>query len=140
MSQLGLLATSVIFPVAAFVANMYLRSAKGLAHSTGADFLMLLAVFDLTVLAAYEDFVPFIADPTIRSDIIVIHLLFLLVTALAYLFSVISVETRVVASYDFESRVFRSDPKFPFLLWGAAWVLVTTIVGAHIWVYLSSAN
>lgn len=137
MGQISLFVSVIIVPTSAFVANAVLRYGRGVAQSAAADLLLLLIVFDATVIISSEEFKPLVASPELRTGIIAVHVGLLFIGLIAWISSVTLVERRIGSAFDYKTRKY--VPGFPIICWIGSWVIAATLVGAHVTVFTYTA-
>jgi hypothetical protein len=133
VESLPLIIAGVLVPLMAFVGNIVLRAGKGVAQSAASDLLLLLLVFDASVVIASDQFRPLVRDPTISSQVVAVHVGLWWVGLVAWLLAVLGAEKRIAASFDPRSRTY--DARFPIWTWLFSWVLAMAIVFLHVSVF-----
>lgn len=130
MESLPLIIAGVLVPLMAFIGNIVLRVGKGVARSAASDLLLLVLVFDASVVIASDRFEPLVRDPAIGSQLIAVHVGLWWVGLVAWLLAVLGAERKVAASFD--PQLNRYDSRFPIWTWLFSWFLAMTIVFLHV--------
>lgn len=133
MSQFALIAANIVVPVGALFANVMVRAKKGLSQTTGADVLLLLAVFDTILLMSPGDFVPLIRDASIQEDFTVFVGVGWWVVLAAWLLTVLFLEDKSQPDHSGYHRT-------PSVIIGAtrfivSWLLVFGLISSHVLIF-----
>jgi hypothetical protein len=67
VDSLPLIVAGIVVPLMAFVGNIVLRAGRGVAQSAASDLLLLVLVFDASVVIASDEFRPLIRDAAMRT-------------------------------------------------------------------------
>ena len=73
MDSLPLIVAGIVVPLMAFVGNIVLRAGRGVAQSAASDLLLLVLVFDASMVIASDEFRPLIRDAAISAQLVAIH-------------------------------------------------------------------
>jgi hypothetical protein len=133
VDSLPLIIAGVLVPLMAFVGNIVLRAGKGVAQSAASDLLLLVLVFDASVVIASDQFKPLVHDLAIRSQLVAIHVGLWWIGLVAWFLAVLGAERKIAASFDPELR--RYDSRFPIWTWLFSWFLAVAIVFLHVSVF-----
>ena len=135
-NAISLVAAGVAVPVVVFLMNLFVRIGRGIAQSSAADFLLLLVVFDASVIIAADQFRPLVRDPVIGEAIVPVYVVLLLVTIFVWLMAVLYVEPAI--SYDPVARTYRS--RFPVFAWMGSWIAAGFMFFVHAWGFTQGAT
>jgi hypothetical protein len=133
VDSLPLIVAGIVVPLMAFVGNIVLRAGRGVAQSAASDLLLLVLVFDASVVIASDEFRPLIRDAAISAQLVAIHVGLWWLGLVAWLLAVLRAETKIAASFDPRSK--RYDSRFPIWTWLFSWVLAMAIVFLQVSVF-----
>lgn len=136
MVNISTYVSSVGIPTCAFLFNIVLRYGKKTVQSTAADLLLLLLVFDATVIIGADKFKPLIAHDELKIHIVAIHTLLLFVGFIVWIFSVTIVEKKILSSYNFTTRGYGRE--FPLFSWLFAWLIGGILIFVHVLTFIYS--
>lgn len=129
--NMGLVIGVVVVPLAVFFINILVRSKFFVPQSAGADFILLLLVFDSTVILNPISFKSIVKYQPFQQDIVAIHLGLLLIGLLLWLGIVTIAETDIAKKY-LLNHFRQQNHNFPFFRWLFSWIIGMTLLGGHI--------
>lgn len=127
--------TSVCIPILFWIANAVVRSHRGVPLSSGADLLLLLVVFDLTLLMSVEPFRALAASEDVAKDLPQMFGFLLAVCIVAWLMGCLFVEPALASNYDVARQRFRIGMA-RYLGAASVWLLVWFIAALHVFAFM----
>jgi hypothetical protein len=120
---------AIIIPLGVFSANWIYRNNKEYAQTAAADFILAVVIFDGSVVAASNEFEPFIHNSILRSLVVDWHIAIAIVGGLLWA-GVLKWGEPVIAQY-YESPPYSRD-NFPIFTYVLCWMSVLALVTAHV--------
>jgi hypothetical protein len=125
--------SAALISICVFAVNILMRWKKGPPLSSGADALLLLIGFDVTVITNETIIRPLIVEP-LQSGVIPIYLSLLFVCLLFWVLNVKHMEPKILSSYDVATQEYSTE--FPYRFFGISWGVVLIAVSAHFLTFL----
>lgn len=125
---------ALVIPASGFLANVVLRFRTGVV-TTGADWLLLLWVFDLGAVVAHRDFQKLVAPPDLAANTPMTFAGLTAAALVTWLIVVVCLEPRLVTSAAQTPRGWKARTSIVFW-WGFSWTLVILLTGMHALVFL----
>lgn len=131
-SQVTLVVSTAVVPFFALILNIIVRLSRRTPLSTGADILLLLLAFDLTVILSANEFAPLIRSDLLRSSIIAVHIAHFCLGIIVWYNVVTFLEVRIDTGFDAEANRYTTHSVFWLFV---SWLIVLFLMSAHILTY-----
>ncbi len=132
-NQITLIVSSAVVPVFALILNVFVRSSRRAPQSTGADILLLLLAFDLTVILSANEFAPLVRSYLLRLSIIPVHIALFCLGLLVWYKAVTFLEDRVTSGFDSHANRYTNHSVFWLI---GSWSIVLLLISAHILTFM----